>query len=585
MTTTLPASDERSEEARLNLYWQGFESLFWFAKHLLGYDRLGPLQKELCDFLQGVGRYDNWNTAMVCAYRGSYKSTCTSQAFPMWLGLYCYDLAERYPERWGHLSGGFSAKLIENSSRNAKVNHVLPLQLTFRQGYRGEVLQWIYQERIPEGFAGWNNEQIQLIQKNPLKKPTLTYWGLESAIEGWHGNIVICDDLEGADAQKSEVPSADAKRVWDATVPLLEEQLSDQRLLVGTPHGNDPLVYRELERERDADGNAIYDNAKRHTKIFWIPTLKRNGEPHEPNRYTPEVIARLKLDEEVWEEQFMLRRRRGGGVIFNEAAIKNYAFEYTDPSRKVIRYQTTLFEPDKVDENGLVLPRHEMTTVRVEDLRFYMHVDPKHRLDEQMRPGIHDRPSRAAIVVVGVAPDWHVFPVETWLKDAGLDDLAKKTMELFRKWNPFKVTFESIGAQVWFKPHIEAVETMHRRSIAAAVMRGDVRREKLGLRSISACLEESSKTTQSKEWIYRESLAPWINRGALHLNMIHNHELVNALMNVASGEQELDLIDALAQGPEVWHPPAGRSYQRRLAQRRLYVKHFISENRPGGGFA
>lgn len=575
--------EPRTESLRMQLYEHGMRDLYFFAKGILGFDRLGPpVQTELCDFLQGKGQHGPWQRAMVAVYRGGYKSTITSQAWPVYMGAYCLDLAEEHPRQWGHLSGGWASKLIENSSDNAKDNHVLPIVNLFRSSQRAEFLQWLLRHRLPKNLQGWNSDGYTFLQPNPLKKATLTYWGMESRFEGWHGDAVICDDLEGSDADKSDVATQDAWRAYRAAVPLLEEQSTGQILLVGTPHGDSPLVYGVLERERDRDGNVIYDNARRKVKAFWLPLLDRSGKPHEPHRFKPNDIELLQLDSDTFDQQFMLRKKRGASRIFDEASMRKYAMEWADPSRKVIRYRARQLDIDSLNPDGTAKLTEVDCHVRVDQLRRYVHVDPKHRLDEMMRKGSKGkRPMRAAIVVTGVSPDFNVFPLELWLEDAGLDEVTRAAMSLFRKWKCHQMTYESVGAQVWFETYLRDIEKMQRTSLFWAAVSGQVDRSRVP-GSIHAHLVEANKTNQTKEWIYRERVAPWVNFGGLHLHLVEHQPLVQSMLNVTADDQELDALDALSQGCEVWEPAIDpRRASREAARRKRFIESFCRQRRSG----
>ena len=62
--------------------------------------------------------------------------------------------------------------------------------------------------------------------------------------------------------------------------------------------------------------------------------------------------------------------------------------------------------------------RHEF---HFRDMRFFVHADPQHRIKSARRhTTVKDRPSEAAIGVVGISPDFHAFAFDTWHKDADL---------------------------------------------------------------------------------------------------------------------------------------------------------------------
>jgi len=533
-----------TEEWRQGELERGRRSLFHFARAILGFDKLGELQLDLAHFLEGRQPYGPWFVACVCMYRGGYKSTLTTQAYPLWRALYSKD---------------FSCRIVENSSQNAKVNHFLPMVSLFTSSRQADYLQWLYQDRIPTGFEGWNSNQICFIQENPLKKPSITYQGKDSRSEGWHGDLVLLDDLDGADADKGTSGNELSYRAYQAAYPLLEEPSEGQICVVGTPHGSDPIVW--TLRNKELEGSL--DNSKRRIKVFWRPVLKPDGKPYEPHRF-PQPLIEVLSREEMWAEQYMLEKRSGGQGIFNEERIIEAAPVYLDVARRIIRYRTSRFDPDKMDESGYVIPEEKQVVVRASELRTFMHVDPTHKLQSEMQKSSlrEQRTSYNAIVVAGVASDNHVFILDFYEADSTLDDLVNEMARLHRKWKCYKVTVESVGAQVWLKPYVKLKEQGDRIQLANMQHIGLNVGRAMSDASLTSRIEPANKTTQSKEWLYREGLAPWVNQGMLHLHPQYHHTIVKQMTNLSDDKQPLDLLDCLSQGPDVWRPPVDGAFLR-----------------------
>ena len=200
---------------------RGEQSLFYFERNILGFDRLNEWDCELCSALEGrPPHYQPWTRFLLSKYRGGYKSTVATQGYPLWRGVYIEN---------------FSTKLIEGSSDNAKYNHFAPLIDLFTTSPRAEYLQWLYKHRIPEGFAGWNSERLSFLKTNPLASDTLSYWGVNSKFEGWHGDCFVVDDAQGTEVEGSDVGVSDAWRAYDRAVPLLTDQIQGQGIVVGCP--------------------------------------------------------------------------------------------------------------------------------------------------------------------------------------------------------------------------------------------------------------------------------------------------------------------------------------------------------------
>lgn len=545
-----------TEEFRLEEIARAKRSLFYFCRAHLGFDRLHELHYELCSMLEGRAPYSPWIRGLVCAYRGSYKSTVCTQGYPWWRALFIEN---------------FSCKIIESTVDNAKKNHFIPMVNLWTSSPRAGYLQWIYQHRLPEGLKGWNTEQVEFIKTNPLAGAAISYWGVESRKEGWHGNLLVCDDLEGADAENSENASQLAFDVIGQCTPLLDEPARDQVLVLGTPWGRTPLMHRI--RDSEYDGEVDLETQKSRTwKIFWKPVMNDNGDVEEPKRFPTHVIKALSK-EPLWETQYMLWKKRAVDDIFRKDAIHEAAYTWVDPQRTIIEYPGFTFNIDQLSEEGHVIPELETCRVNVQDLRKYLHIDPTHKLHEEMKHQNKSRPSEHAIAVVGVAPDSHAFLLEYWtMKEGGLEVVVPKVMNLARKWDVYRSTYESYGAQVWLPQFMEMYEKQQRLAWMRTIASGGADRQKF-MGAMHVRLEASEKGQASKEWIFREILAPWVNHGILHFHAIEHAPVIHQMLHVDDESVAIDVIDAMSQGPEIWKPAlSGGHAATEFNRRKAYVE-------------
>ncbi len=537
-----------TEDFRTRELEKARQSLFYFATAVLGFDRLREPHHDLCAFLQRP-----WRRAVVAVYRGGFKSTLTTQSYPMWRALFIPD---------------FSTKLIENSRENATRNHLIPLIDLFVSSPRAPYLQWLFRHRIPANFAGWNSDQLALIKENPLSMPTMSAWGIDSRFEGWHGPLVVLDDPEGADADKSDVPNEDSYRAYQRAIPLLEPPAHGQILVVATSHGDNPLIWRlrELNNWQGED-----DNKKSPVKFFWRPLIKSTGEVWEPKRFPPGLVAELAL-EPMFDQQYKLLKRRKVDVVFNPEAIRDGSWTWVDPG-KVIAYKSFEFDIDELNKEGYAERKTVPARVNVDELRYFIHCDPTHRLDEQMRSK-KSRPSHNALVVTAVAPDGHAFVMGQWGQSDDLGDMTDEYIRLMRKHSAYKGTFESTGAQIWFLKFLQEKGRMFRQAQTIAYMKGDAKKTDFMVDIYSRTVE-ANKTNETKEWIFRERLAPWINHQILHLNIVENSPIIDQLEEVSNEAKPIDFVDALSQGPEIWTVPVQDEFrQARTRLRREYTRTF-----------
>jgi hypothetical protein len=182
-------------------------------------------------------------------------------------------------------------------------------------------------------------------------------------------------------------------------------------------------------------------------------------------------------------------------------------------------------------------------------------------------------------MVTGVAPDFHVFCLDIWIgaPNDGIEIVCEKLISLTHRWNPEKISFESIGFQYWFKSFVEQRERERMNAILRLVAEGRMdrdRAESLG-RGVASRMVEADKTSQSKEWVYRESLSPWINHGIFHIHATQHHAFIRQLLSLTNEREPIDLVDCASQGPDVWQPPIDSFIESRFRRQRQYVEKFI----------
>lgn len=569
----------REDQRRL-----GRESLLHFVVGICGLVPTGPngesqlnaSHADMAAFLEGRPPHHPWLRALLCAFRGFSKS--------VWGRMYAFW-------RMIHIVN-FAVYLVSNSEDNAKKLHFEKIIHLIDEGPRAEYLRWLYSDRIPPGLAGTNTERLTLVQTDTQADPSLTYGGLSTGRRGKHPDLALGDDLEGTDDPKSDVQGVDAWNCYQGLIPLMKHPSASQILIIGTPTEGDsnPLVWRirdaASKQVLDATGRpwtSEADNAHCSVKVFWKPIIDANGVCPWPERFPPHVVQE-RLAEPIAGTQYLLRRSSRTLSIFDIPAVTSHFYRRAPGDPMSIVYTGFKFDADKVTEEGYVIAEPSEAVVRLMAMRYYVHFDPLHKSLAQRRSAMrHQRPAKAAAVVVGVAPDNHAFVVETWTGSVGLPEQAEAVFRLYRKWNAFSVTCEIVGAQVWFKAYVESVEKGDPnwgRPTSSGFLSPPAAMPRL-----SARLVEAEKIIDSKEAVYREALAPWLNRGSLHLADPQRDpaalEIFTQAQEVANENHEVDLIDALSQGPAVWKPPTGDLAAREWAERRAHHEAFVGRKERG----
>jgi hypothetical protein len=538
------------EAKRQELFRLGRRDLFFFTKGILGFKDLSEeFHWELSRFVmrgfdprllqelqrEGIELGERWNRGLVCTWRGSLKSSIAN------IGLIAHQSI--YVE-------SHSTMLIEQKSDNAKINHFLPINDLFRNSRQADFLQWLYRERIPEGFAGWTTEQIAFLSDDPLSGPSIRYGGIDSAYEGVHVNLIVVDDPEGADAEKGDAPNAESYRlVMRRAPPLLIHPERDRILLIATPHGDDPIVHKIREKASSAFA------------IFWREVVDSEGRSRWPERFTERTLATLKLDRELWDKQYMLLKSSSENALFDLDMIRENCYEWA-ARNQLISYPIREVDPDRLDDSGYPTITQRRGTIALEACRFFLHCDPKHK-----DRASSTKQSQAAIVVAAVAPDFNVFTVETWAEAVGLEKFAERVFFLYRKWAPAVVTMEFIGAQSWFRDYAKALEGTKYKRLVSLPLFG---REALPLPRLTSRLVEAEKMNEQKEGYIIGQLAPWLHTGRLHVRADQDH-LLTQLEHFPQPTGLKDLLDALAQGPSVWKAPVPYHPLNELRRRKRYL--------------
>ena len=513
------------------------------------------------------------------------------RAYACWVGLHA-------PDWWGE---DWSWLWIEQKYELAAEHHGM-LQNKFRFGAQAQLLRDLYADRVPRGLAGWTERHTVLNRLDPVNEKFITISGLDARLEGPHRNGIICDDLEGADADKSDVPNeASWKFLMDRANHLLKEPERALVVVGGTPHGPKPLVHRIRDLETDPPdavegAEGTLDNAKRSVwGLWWKPYLDESSQPQWPARYgMPYLEAELAAGRRSAtkrrsnETQLFLRKWVGGGTQFDVEALKDrawtatYAHSRQGVRRLVWRYPSEDIERETYqDEMGrwkerlVVTPK--LAQVDPRHCRFTLHWDPAHKGPEERRTKRQDyTPSKHAISVVAFTPDCHALLIEYWKAEASIDVALGVFVKLYRKYVPWAWNYDPVGAQSWMVSHLETLERYKYRHITSTPTpwRGRQRCGRIARPSKKAQESPRVSILDKEEEIANQLELPF-NEGWFHAHLSHA-ELWSEVERFGRTEDSFDLLDSLAQGPPVWKPKPSpeairamkkRALMRELAQR------------------
>jgi hypothetical protein len=98
----------------------------------------------------------------------------------------------------------------------------------------------------------------------------------------------------------------------------------------------------------------------------------------------------------------------------------------------------------------------------------------------------------------------------------------------------------------------------------------------MALPKMSSRLVEHEKRNLSKEEVWRAALGPWLHHGILHLHKSQEEPLAQ-LRGVTNPRQKVDLVDCLAQGPQVWSPPVAADLFRGADRRMRFALSKVAQ--------
>lgn len=533
------------------------EDFWWFWRFLWrDPDLYPPLHLPYARFLEArVLR------KLVTMFRASLKSSGL-KAYLAWRGLNKPNLA---------------ALLIEQKAENAE-EHLQEMQRRFQVGPTAGLLQAVFEDRLPAGFKGWTDDELIFVRTNPDARPALTARGVGSRLESGHYDIVGVDDPEGAEAEIVPSMNIDSQRlIFSRMLPLFISPAKGEAIVLATPHGADPVVWKI----RDIADNQAKEDPDNPMRWFyhWREVINEKGESRWPvdGKFPQYVVQSMRQEakisshaQDMWDKQFMLKRRSGAGVGSFKMDLIEAAF---------YKRRGTLIEyPAEISLSDPDAPR-ETRYIDLSVCQFYLHCDALH-IDPRERVGRGNKGahkwSKWALGAVAVAPDFHAFLIERWVRDAAFEEFFQELLRMYRVYCPWRWTLEATGAQRWMKPMLRILETAkyrHITSLPAMWRKGPAQR----LPRPSALLELLERAVHKQVEI-RGQLDMPLHHGWLHLAANQEDVLEEARVFPDPDLSTYDALDMLSQGPQVWQPPPTPEAREAMAKRRALQRLFAAED-------
>lgn len=273
---------------------KGRESLYYFAKYILGYDLLEKhLHKEVCDILPKKKHM------LIMFPRDCFKTTTFVVAYSIWLLIQPSSLKYKT---------GRNEKILISRKTYKEAKKIL--KEINQQIKSNELLSRVY-GNLRHG-AKLLDEYIELERELKDKDVTITISGLDNSITGGHFTRIISDDLVNRLDRKSQVQRDNTLGYCQDLINMKDGE-DTQYVYVGTRWHLKDLYYYFIETDL---------LGKYH--IVNKPILDDTGKCLFPERFSQETLTALKKDSINWNSQYMLNPLSEDVQIFKPDELMYY---------------------------------------------------------------------------------------------------------------------------------------------------------------------------------------------------------------------------------------------------------------------
>lgn len=354
-----------------------------------------------------------------------------------------------------------------------------------------------------------NKFELELPRRRNWKEPTFDAIGVGGAAQGRHYHRLKLDDLIGEDARDSAVVMQTVKDWVDNVNSLMTRLRLDGWDLTGTRWSLDDVYNHMLHKyglKWDQSFTPAIDNERERIKegiaVAYIRSAVENGEPIFPEEFTLEDLQVIRENRKVWASQYANNPLDDDLVEFKAKWLKHY--------HKASNGDLVVFEGEKGRRR-----------VRSHDLDRVILVDPS--MGETMDS------DESGIIVTGTDSRHNIYILETVRKRLRPPELIKLMFQLYTKYWPRLISIEKVnfsGAlHYWFKEECQRLR-------------------------VNPSIYEYVPGPKRKKAARVRGLANFGMSGQLYCleGMIELREEWERFGAIKS----YHLLDALAQGPEVW---------------------------------
>jgi hypothetical protein len=496
---------------KLILRLNALGSLYFFAKHILGRNRLSTFHRSILTRLEtDRPRY------LLEAPRDHYKTVMVTEARNMWRALPFNEADEAAMRELGYDNAWIRWMQTTHNPTRRSLTISEVLENAVKVGFRidwhyreNDKFKWVFNEIIPDKDCTWNNEtkQHKCAKRGPQGEGTFDYIGVGGALQSRHYSDVYEDDVVGKEALESE-------------------------LVMGKTHDYHKLLIGAFERYSEASWVVVNNRWAPNDLSGWIRTNQPeffieshsalggccdehpHGTPIFPEEFSVETLAEIRRVQGPYffSHQYLNLPVNPEECIFNKDWLRFYS-----PVESPLKIGRHWLHHD-VKAGETVKDLDPNTLVRS------MVVDPNH--------GGSDGRARHAIVVTGFDPETdRIYLLDLWAKSMSYDDLMANIYKIATTWNLGEFWLETIAAQKYLKYHIE--------------YRNKIENRRLTVRELKSEHSKNAKRTriEALEPLFREGRF-WVrNDQAEFLDEYYDYP----------GGRTVDILDCLGYATQTWN--------------------------------
>lgn len=396
--------------------------LFFLATGMLEYELMSEnLHHHYARWLQGT-RDRQYRLTLLP--RGHYKSTENTISESVQMALPNVADIPQHP----YCLGPDIKLLIGHENRESSSRFLFEITEAFMSK---EAMLAYFPECIPSRkHQRINKWELELPRKSHHKEPTFDTIGAGGAAQGRHYNWAKLDDLVGEDARDSELVMKRVLTWFDNVNSLLTRPRYDGWDLIGT-HWSNADVYAHAIRQYGVDlaASHITNYFQKDVEKFPAGPLVMYGRgveeeneigekvPIFPEEFTPEFINILRKNPKVFAAQYANNPKEGALTLFDPSHVKFYNIGRND--------RLYVF----AGEASWSVDRNQLDVV--------MLVDPS--------MGETKEADETGIVVTGTDHKMNIYVLEAFKRRMKPPELMEEIFRVYTRWWPRTISFESVA--------------------------------------------------------------------------------------------------------------------------------------------